>query len=224
MLRATVALILISVLLGGCLRSGSGQGNAGAESQRSGEAVSLAVAHDALAHHAESIRAKAEAFAQAELARMNAAEMMYRNKVTLHEITIPASGNISRVKVKMYREFTGYEVVDIYRSDSVLAPIVYEIKYQYNLYSTPARNSANKVEYELAEHDTKFFLDGQYAITRRYPCAPNGEYAGTLPPLPPRPDFFAKGADPEAGEVGSYVRKYFENNPSGVAPGQVLPF
>jgi len=146
---------------------------------------------------------KAHKLAERELGRIMAAELLYRNVpeffAPMHigrQTTIP-------LWVKQYRHFQSYEIQDIYRSDSYLYPIVYEIHYIYDYLSTSIRDiTIEKNAKELALNDNSFaskhpylFINDSGRLVRRYRCNANGDYIEDLPELPPRSkyEFYSKG-------------------------------
>src|SRR5262245_45380293 len=84
--------------------------------------------------YAAHLLKKGQELAQRELGRMAAAELTYRNKAEFHQLPhgdLFADGQ--GTFVKLYRNFTGYEIEDIYRSESFLYPIAYQIRFSFDM-------------------------------------------------------------------------------------------
>ena len=137
-----------------------------------------------------------------EIARMSAAELIYRNQSFLNESAIkgdvlaPGFG----MYLKIYRSFTGFKIKDIYRSESFLYPVAYDIEYDFDLLGTTPRVYSDPKSVELSAADTQFNLIGRYNLTRRYKVDAQGNYTGTLPELPPRANFSTRGLPEEVEE------------------------
>ncbi|MBN2310939.1 MAG: hypothetical protein JXR94_18335 [Candidatus Hydrogenedentes bacterium] len=136
----------------------------------------------------EQLREKAQQLAESELERLNAIEQQYKNEIEFHHHHSLGT----QAFTKTYREFIHAEVVDIYRSESYLFPITYEITFTYEHYTTPFRhvNQDKGAAMALSEKDTEYTLYNTAQLTRRYRCDATGEYDGSLPPMPPVTRFF----------------------------------
>ena len=136
---------------------------------------------------------RARALGRRELGRMAAAELIYRNSTEFHELMgvvfLPGSG----VHLKMYRNFTDFSIEDIYRSESYLYPVAFEIRFSYDLLGTPPRSADLPNAAALAQKDLEFSLLGRFSLVRRYRADGDGNYTGNLPALPPRPNFYHRG-------------------------------
>ena len=117
------------------------------------------------------------------------------------------------VYIKLYRNFTGYEVVDIYRSDSLIRPIAYAIRFYYKILATAPQHIDLPNAKELAEQDNTFSLLSKHNLTRYYACDVNGDYMGNLPDVPARPNYYRRFHDP-GPEPGT-----MRANPLPPAPG-----
>jgi hypothetical protein len=133
---------------------------------------------------------KAETLAEEEMARLAAIELLYKNISEMQMEIIPAELRRVGGWVKSYRKYTGYEINDIYRSDSYLNPIVFEIAYQFDQFHTEVRTWENMKSQGLSMKDKKFKMIKKDALIRRYRCDENGDYLGNLPEMPPRPSIF----------------------------------
>jgi len=133
---------------------------------------------------------KAETLAHEELSRLAAVELLYKNISQLQTEKIPVEERQVGGWVKSYRKYTGYEINDIYRSDSYLHPVVFEISYQFDQFHTPIRDFKDLKSQGISMKDKKFSLLKKASIIRRYRCDENGDYLGDLPQMPPRPSIF----------------------------------
>lgn len=118
-------------------------------------------------------------------------EEEHRNEVRFHEIKGQPFREGEGVYAKDYREFIGYSIDDILRSESYRTPVEMVITYYYEWYTTPPRESElGRILLDLdptlvAESDSEFSLRNRYRMTRRYLCDSSGEYRGVLEtPLP----------------------------------------
>lgn len=135
------------------------------------------------------LREKAEALAESELRAFNAAEAQYKTVVRQHPQPLNHM-NPAGLYTKCYREFTGAKVLDIYRSESLVYPITYRIRFSFNLYATERFHAELEGAADLAEAATEFELIQSSWLDRRYPCGLDGEYNGGLPPTPPHHNYF----------------------------------
>ena len=166
---------------------------------------------------------KAEQLAQREIARMSAAELLYRNTATAHRIINGDLGVNVGVHTKIYRAFHDYRITDIVRSDSYLNPVTYEITYVYDILATEPRSFSAPDAEKLARSDAQFKRIANHQITRRYPADDNGEFVGILPELLPRPDFYTRDAQLQesGGALSPTVTSTMGAPP--VAPGGMTP-
>lgn len=129
--------------------------------------------------------ATVEAWAAREFARLAAAEMIYRYvPVTFDELN-PATQTKTTTYYKAYRELTGYEVKDVYRTGSLKYPLTAQIRFDYDLYMTSAHWNANALE--EAKKDKDFELRDRYSLYRWYKCDEEGRHIGELFSVLPRP-------------------------------------
>lgn len=166
--------------------------------------------------YTEHLMSKGHELAKRELGRMAAAEMMYRNKVELQEIDSGLYAPGTGVYLKIYRNFTGYEIEDIYRSESYLYPVAYQIRYTYDLLGTGPAHSSTPDAVKAAEAQNEFSVLGEYSLVRRYRADREGNYVGNLPDLPPRPNFYRPEEGTEGDEPGAALA-----NP--MPPGGMMP-
>ena len=147
------------------------------------------------------LKEKAAALAQAEMAKYNALDELYKDKVEFSSLSIPVIGSSSGAYLKQYRRFEGFEIKDIYyRPESLLYPIVFEISFDYETFATDVVHATTPDAAEAAKAMTQFNSYGRYALTRRFRCDMNGNYVGSLPPRPPIPNFFSRQSPVEEKE------------------------
>lgn len=151
------------------------------------------------AQYAKRMRVKARDLALEELARMSAADLVYRNQSELHTRESLMMNTRTGVYVKLYRDFKAYSIIDIYRSDSIMAPISFEIRYTYDIIGTTPRQMEDTDSEALSQRDSVYEDLGTYQLTRWYECDEDGNYLGNLPVLPSRPDFYTLGRQPSEG-------------------------
>lgn len=137
---------------------------------------------------ARLLRNKAIQLAQAELAKMNAIELVYRNKSNKYSAG-KAEFSVE-VFAKMYRRFTDYDLLDISLSESVLYPVTMSIEYKFDMLATPARNVTMPNSREQSRRDTAFRVHSRHTLRRRYSCDENGNLLRSATEYLGRPSFF----------------------------------
>lgn len=147
---------------------------------------------DSDSDHTQVLLEKADRFAQSELARYNAVELIYKNIPELHTTRVPINNKLLQGWTKTYRRFTDYEVVDIVQSGSLLAPIQYEITFQYEQYNTSYRKTDEANAQELCEKDFQYTLRFTDSITRNFACDEKGIPLNSISEMPERPLYFKK--------------------------------
>lgn len=138
------------------------------------------------------LQQKADRFAQSELARYNAAELIYKNIPELHTTRVPINNQLIQGWTKTYRRFTDYEVVDIVHSESILAPIQYEINFHYEQYNTPYRKTDQPTAQEQCENDFRYELRFTDSLIRHFDCDEKGDLLEGVSEIPERPLYFKK--------------------------------
>lgn len=137
----------------------------------------------------DSLLEKSNRVGASELARFNASEMLYKNTPQLYSTTIPILEVQQFFWVKTYRRYTGYKVTDIKRSPSLLKPYSYEITYDFDQFSTSARNIENREgALRQSTDDSYFTMLFQRSFVRNYLCDSRGNLLDATPDLPPRWD------------------------------------
>lgn len=145
--------------------------------------------------YADFLREKANRFAESEMARMAAADMIYRHRVRLFESNVPVLGTPTGLYTKVYRHFTDFEVTDITKSESILNPIAFHIRFDYEVVSSPLRRYELEGARELSQADRDFYIIEGRSLRRVYLCDEAGNPSEKAwEPLPPF-DFYARGGD-----------------------------
>jgi len=145
----------------------------------------------------ERMKRAAAKIGDAEIAKFNAQELKYKDEVLFSSIgtILPEMDFGNGVFMKRYRVFKGYELKDIVKTDSMVAPYILVIEYSYDFMMTPAhdaRNAGDTEARDLAAKDTEFKAD-LFHLIRRYHCDAKGNFVGKISDLPPLENFYAHG-------------------------------
>jgi hypothetical protein len=111
-----------------------------------------------------------------------------------------AMGGSVTLYMKLYRNFTRYEVLAVDQTNSLLNPISIEIRYNYSLVGTALAQSEAEANDDLA-----YSAIDEFHIRRVYACDKDGRLAEDLPPLPPRAEYWphkSKLAAPDRDMTG----------------------
>ncbi len=154
----------------------------------------------------QTLMKKANAIAESEIARLAAAEMLYRNKVMIHAYEMDLLAGTSpatEVWIKLYRSFTGFEVLDIERAPSLLAPLKITIRFDYDRVGTREvrGNRSTPGLYDLVRQDVAFIVHDKESIVREYSCSGRGDPIRLPSPILKRPNIWLKGTKPPLGDV-----------------------
>lgn len=137
----------------------------------------------------EGVIAKAGSLAEAELERLRAAELLYKDVVRFDELEgHPVLG--SGVYYKGYRDYTDYVIKDIQRNPSYMMPIAYEIGFNYRFMTTERRHTDDKQSAGKAQGDTQYQSLKESQLVHVYLCDHQGEYVGDPYWLPTRETVF----------------------------------
>lgn len=136
---------------------------------------------------------KAQQLAKSELARLSAAEMIYRNRVCDHVYTSQDRGIRTDMVMKFYRNFRNAEVVDVKRTDSLLYPVEFVIRYDFDSLGTQGEaasytNLAQAAKKVKNDNVFKVFASDSMVLT--YECNALGECDTAIPEFLPRPNFW----------------------------------
>lgn len=151
--------------------------------------VAAAAEQEYTVNFVDTLLEKSNRIGASEFARFNASEMLYKNTPQLYSTTVPIMEIQRFFWVKTYRRYTGYEVTDIKRSSSLLKPFSYEITYDFDQFSTSARNIENREgALRQSSGDSNFSMLFHKSFVRNYLCDSEGNLLGATPDLPPRWD------------------------------------
>ncbi len=136
----------------------------------------------------------------------------HRDEVRFHDISGQPFRDGEGVYAKDYRNFIGYTIDDILRSDSYRTPVEMVVTYYYEWNTTPPRASElGRMLLDLdprlvAESDSEFTPRGRHRMTRRYLCDSRGEYRGNLDtPLPLETYYFDVGEATDASPAFEFA-------------------
>lgn len=145
------------------------------------------------AEYAQRLRLRAHEIAQGELSRLAAADLVYRSSSELHETLNLRTGVPMGLYMKIYRNFTGAEVMSIDQTSSLLAPVAVTIRYDYDLIGTTMHIMSDKTSKAKSQKDTDYSVVSRFFVTRRYLCDTDGFVVGDLPPLLSRAQYWPHG-------------------------------
>ena len=147
------------------------------------------------ADYADYLEQKARVLAETEMARLSAIELVYRDKMYYYGFEIPGIGVSHGAYAKMYRQFTGYELVDITYSDSLFHPILFAIEFNYDiLLSEPVYvERENRKDAQNAYINKNYHFHRSDKVRRTYSCDEKGSPQQPLPPPLERPNYWDKG-------------------------------
>ncbi len=136
------------------------------------------------------LQSMAARLAEREMVAMQVAELAYKGEVATYPFAHPIYAEATH-NMKWYRQYTGYSLVDIYRSDSLLEPIIIEIEYTFDYLRTPIRSSfhypgptGRTKAKRAAAKDSEFTTEGtQLTLRRRYQTDAHGNVISEFPPL-----------------------------------------
>lgn len=140
--------------------------------------------------YGQRLEQKARTLAQAELARLNAIEMVYRNIPMQHSIITPGTSQRLFGWTKIYRRFSYAKVRDVIRSESLLAPIKYKIEYGYEVFATDYRKEIDGPALEQTLTDNRYRILRTNVLHVDYACDESGNPKGDIQEYLPRPKIF----------------------------------
>ena len=157
-------------------------GSAGAQPARGGSGAEVP--------DAATLKQWAESLAQSQLEQLAAAEMLYHARTFEHAL-VTDSGFLTMYG-KFYRQFTDFEVVDIERTPSLLQPVKYTIRYNFDAVGTlpidATRQEAAKIE--RARSDYFFVKQQEDSVVRTYESDADGRPIDTYSPYLDRPNYW----------------------------------
>jgi hypothetical protein len=153
----------------------------------------------------DMLKRAAGKIASSEMAKFNALELQDKDKVVFSSIgtILPEMDYGTGIYMKRYRKFTRYELKDIVKSDSMVAPYILVIDYTYDFMMTPpkaAKSPTDKAAEDAAAKETEFAPTTEHLV-RRYHCDPNGNFVGKISDLPPPENFYSHGGVPPETSV-----------------------
>ncbi len=146
------------------------------------------------AEYADFLKQKAAELADAELARLSAIELMYRDKTYYHSFQMQQGNIAGSAYAKVYREFTDSRLVDITSSESILRPFLITIDFDYDILASEAVQT-RMIDHQkaLTARNFKTYAVSRSATTRLvYSCDEKGRLLALPPPLP-RPNVWDDG-------------------------------
>lgn len=132
--------------------------------------------------------------AESELARMNTAELMYRDTVYRHTFRTADTGDEYEVYAKVYRRYSGFELLDLKRSESQSKELSFRIRFNSEILTSEARYARDAGSLEGTRRDSAFDMLGGDAIVQTYPMDRGHFRSGYLPPAPERPAYHLDSA------------------------------
>lgn len=147
-------------------------------------------AEESITVYGHRLHQKATDLATSELARLNAMELMYRNIPMRHRIQNPATLMIDTGWTKVYRRFSGFEVKDVLRSDSLLSPVLYEIEFKYDIFATQFRKEGDGSALEETKMDKVYEPLYSDVLNVKYGCNEEGELMNPDLGFLPRPNYY----------------------------------
>lgn len=148
------------------------------------------------AEYADFLVQEATDLARAELARLSAIELMYRDKTYLHKSRMQMGPQdiTALAYAKVYRQFTDSRLVDITSSESILRPLIVTIDFDYDvLASEPIQTQGRDPQKALTAQNRKTYSVSRSETTRFvYNCDEEGRPLALPPPLP-RPNIWDDG-------------------------------
>lgn len=147
------------------------------------------------AQYADFLEQKARDLAESEMARLSADELAFRDKMYYYGLEIPDTIISHGAYAKMYRQFTGYELVDITYSDSLFHPILFTIDFKYDiLVSEPVFvERESRADAQAANINKNYRFHRSDKVRRTYACDEKGSPQEPLPPPLERPNYWDKG-------------------------------
>ncbi len=135
----------------------------------------------------ERLEDRAKALAEDELVRFNKAEQVYATQVMYHPNMTNLFGIDEGVYLKMYREFTGYDIADIVRTESLLRPVAFRIVYHAKVHASKAQHSALPGSLQKALADDVLTVVREITVPREYRGDSRGDVdetqLGQVPPM-----------------------------------------
>lgn len=153
----------------------------------------------------DRLKRAAEKIANAEMAKFNAQELKYKDEVYFSSIgaVLPEIDYGNGQYIRRYRIFNGYQLKDIVKTDSMVAPYILVIEYSYDFMMTPPKSAKSVQDQEARDACAKEtqFIPELYHLIRRYHCDAKGNFVGKISDLPPLENFYSHGGIPPETSV-----------------------
>lgn len=145
---------------------------------------------------ADTLMGWATALGQRELEKLAAAEMLYRNHTYQHLLN---TGDLDpHVHYgKYFREFRGFDIENIELTGSVIHPVKYTIRYDFDLFGTVFRSGSIRDTHLAKEARADYFVtqDLKDSIVREYSSDERCRPIATESPILERPNYWAYRTD-----------------------------
>ena len=147
------------------------------------------------AKYADYLKQKATDLAEADMARLSAVELVYRDKMYYYGYQNSVATISHGAYAKMYRQFTGYEVLDIIHSDSLFHPILFTIEFDCDILVTEPVfvERESRKEAQNAHTNKTYRFQRSHKVRRTYTCDEKGSPQQPLPPPLERPNYWDTG-------------------------------
>jgi len=127
------------------------------------------------AAYASFLQEQATLIAESEMARLSAIEMIYRNKTYRYTFESNMVDLSPKIYTKLYRQFTGFEVVDITLADSVIRPVEIDIAFQFEVVTSKIVGESDDPEsVKIAKNNYDFRPLASDSAQLTYVCDENG--------------------------------------------------
>ena len=146
------------------------------------------------AKYADYLEQKAHKLAETDMARLSAVELVYRDKMYYYGYRNPGAALSHGAYAKMYRQFTGYELIDITHSDSLFHPILFTIEFNFDiLVSQPVFvEREGKTDAQTADINNTYHFHQSTKVRRTYVCDEKGSPQEPLPSPLERPNYWGE--------------------------------
>ena len=147
------------------------------------------------ARYSDYLKQKATNLAESDMARLSAVELIYRDKMYYYGYQNSVATVSHGAYAKMYREFTGYEVLDITHSDSLFHPILFTIEFNCDILVTEPVfvEWESRKDAQNAHTNKNYLFQRSDTIRRTYTCDEKGSPQEPLPPPLERPNYWDTG-------------------------------
>lgn len=147
------------------------------------------------ARYADYLKQRATELAESDMARLSAVELVYRDKMYYYGYQNSVATISHGAYAKMYRQFTGYEVLDITHSDSMFHPILFTIEFSCDILVTEPVfvERESRKEAQNAYTNKNYSFQRSHKVRRTYSCDEKGLPQQPFPPPLERPNYWDTG-------------------------------